>query len=76
MLIWGDILKRIQGGGKKIQMEPQQELTNGQDTKRWDSIKPVSLNPDKLDINAFNKLFEQTRMPDPEESGYGDWFER
>ena len=69
----GDILKRISGGGKRAQMEPTQGLTNGQDTKRWDSIKPVSLNPDKLDINAFNKLFEQTRMPDPEESGYGDW---
>jgi hypothetical protein len=24
-------------------------------------------------MDAFNKMFEQTRMPDPEDEGYGDW---
>jgi hypothetical protein len=24
-------------------------------------------------MNAFNQMFEQTRIPDPEEDGYGDW---
>lgn len=24
-------------------------------------------------MNAFNKLFETTRIPDPDEDGYGDW---
>jgi hypothetical protein len=24
-------------------------------------------------MNAFNKLFEQTHMPDPDSDGYGDW---
>lgn len=69
----GDILKRIQGGGKKNQMEPAPALPSTAPSSKWDSIQPVNLNPDKLDINAFNKLFEQTRMPDPEEAGYGDW---
>jgi curved DNA-binding protein CbpA len=35
--------------------------------------EPVKLNPKNLDMNAFNKLFEQTRIPDPDEDGYGDW---
>jgi curved DNA-binding protein CbpA len=82
----GDILKRIQGGGKKVRMDAPPAIQSGQPqtkqtptvppptaTAKWDSIKPVNLNPEKLDINAFNKLFEQTRMPDPEEAGYGDW---
>ena len=43
------------------------------DTKQWDMIEPVRLNPKKLDLNAFNQLFEQTRIPDPDEEGYGDW---
>jgi len=35
---------------------------------------PISLNPKKLDMNVFNKLFEQNRLPDPEhDDGYGDW---
>jgi hypothetical protein len=24
-------------------------------------------------MNAFNKLFEQTHIPDPDSDGYGDW---
>jgi hypothetical protein len=24
-------------------------------------------------MNAFNKMFEQTHMPDPDSDGYGDW---
>jgi curved DNA-binding protein CbpA len=74
----GEILKRIKGGGRPaMSSEEAPRITSGKPEGRpepkWDSIKPVSLNPDKLDINAFNKLFEQTRIPDPEESGYGDW---
>jgi curved DNA-binding protein CbpA len=35
---------------------------------------PVLLNPKKLDMNVFNQLFEQNRLPDPEhDDGYGDW---
>lgn len=35
---------------------------------------PIHINPKKLDMNVFNKLFEQNRLPDPEkDDGYGDW---
>lgn len=35
--------------------------------------EPVKLNPKNLNLTAFNQLFEQTRVPDPDEDGYGDW---
>ena len=35
---------------------------------------PIALNPQKLDMNVFNKLFEENQLPDPEkDDGYGDW---
>jgi len=35
---------------------------------------PVMLSAKKLDMNTFNKLFEENRLPDPDqETGYGDW---
>lgn len=35
--------------------------------------EPVRLNPKNLDMNVFNQMFEQNRMPDPDDDGYGDW---
>lgn len=37
------------------------------------TIEPVRLNPKKLDMKAFNEMFEKTRIPDPDDDGYGDW---
>jgi curved DNA-binding protein CbpA len=35
---------------------------------------PVTLSAKKLDMNTFNKLFEENRLPDPDaETGYGEW---
>lgn len=35
---------------------------------------PIALNPKKLDMNLFNKLFEENKLPDPDgDDGYGDW---
>jgi hypothetical protein len=49
-----------------------QETRSG-DAKNWKQVEPVRLNPKKLDVDAFNKMFEQTRIPDPDDDGYGDW---
>lgn len=36
--------------------------------------EPVKLSAKKLDMNAFNRLFEENRLPDPvRDTGYGDW---
>lgn len=35
---------------------------------------PVHLSAKKLDMNTFNRLFEENRLPDPSrDTGYGDW---
>jgi len=38
------------------------------------ATKPIAINPKQLDMNVFNQLFEQNKLPDPEkDDGYGDW---
>lgn len=72
----GEILLRIQGGRtKESVVEAPTKLQDARkgDSKAWEMVEPVRLNPQKLDMNAFNQMFEQTRMPDPDEEGYGDW---
>lgn len=71
-----DILKRIRGGRtKESVVEAPEKLTSGrtEEAKAWQQVEPVRLNPKNLNLDAFNKMFEQTRMPDPEDEGYGDW---
>ena len=41
---------------------------------RLEDAPPIALNPKKLDMTLFNKLFEENRLPDPEgDDGYGEW---
>ena len=72
----GEILRRIHGGRtKEGKMDAPAALKGGRenDADAWKMVEPVRLNPNKLDMNTFNSMYEQTRIPDPEESGYGDW---
>ena len=72
----GEILLRIKGGRKKegvVEAPEALQDTRKEASKDWEMVQPVRLNPKKLDMNAFNQMFEQTRIPDPEEDGYGDW---
>ena len=72
----GEILRRIHGGRSATVKVDAPNVLKDSRSKDYESVKhvePVRLNPKKLDVNAFNKMFEQTRIPDPEEDGYGDW---
>jgi len=72
----GEILKRIHGGRtKESVVEAPTALSNGREkeSEKWKMVEPVALNPAKLDLNTFNSMFEKTRIPDPDETGYGDW---
>ncbi len=72
----GEILRRIRGGREKLrEVEAPNALKDERfkEAKQYEHMKPVRLNPDKLDMNAFNQMFEKTRMPDPDDEGYGDW---
>jgi len=72
-----EILKFMRGGKRetngRVDANSAQQSREAE-SKKWDyGGEPVRLNAKNLDMNAFNKLFEQTHMPDPDSDGYGDW---
>ena len=72
----GEILRRIHGGRSTTVNVDAPNVLKDSRAKDYENVKhvePIRLNPKKLDVDAFNKMFEQTRIPDPEEDGYGDW---
>jgi curved DNA-binding protein CbpA len=71
-----EIIRRIHGGRTKasvVEAPTAIQETRGEEAKVWKQVEPVRLNPKKLDVNVFNQMFEQTRIPDPDDDGYGDW---
>ena len=73
-----EILKFMKGGKRGTsggQVDATQARSSREtEAKQWEfSGEPVRLNAKNLDMNAFNKMFEQTHMPDPDSVGYGDW---
>lgn len=72
-----EILRRIKGT-RKVTSDPvsapailQKDRTS--ESKAWEQMQPVKLDPKNLNMAVFNQLYEQTRIPDPEDDGYGDW---
>ena len=73
-----EILRRIHGGRSKegkVEAPSQLKDSRAQESDQWKHVEPIRLNPKKLDLNAFNQMFEKTRMPDPDDDGYGDWLQ-
>ena len=72
-----EILKHMRGGRKDMngRVDAPTSLSTSRDSEaeKWKHNEPVRLNAKNLDMNAFNKLFEQTHIPDPDSDGYGDW---
>jgi curved DNA-binding protein CbpA len=73
-----DILNLVKGQQvKSTEAVPGLETVRDQRNTaatEWSMPKePVKLNPNNLNMTVFNQLFEQTRVPDPDEDGYGDW---
>lgn len=73
-----DILRLVKGRNpSEGQAVPELDTVNKQrseESNTWAMPKePVVLNAKDLNLTAFNKLFEETRIPDPDEDGYGDW---
>lgn len=72
-----EILKHMRGGKRemsgRIDAPTSVATSRDADAEKWKHVEPVRLNAKNLDMNAFNKLFEQTHIPDPDSDGYGDW---
>jgi curved DNA-binding protein CbpA len=75
-----EILNRIQGGRKaglkKVEAPNLLKTERSTDAEAWKQVEPVRLDPKNLNLNAFNQMFEQTRIPEPDEDGYGDWLKK
>ena len=79
----GDIIQLVKGqrggGGGTVKEGPVMGLDSAMEQRKaasqeWQMpAQPVRLDPKNLNLTAFNQMFEQTRVPDPDEDGYGDW---
>jgi curved DNA-binding protein CbpA len=71
-----EILKHMKGGRRtdgKVEAPTNVSVSRDAEAEKWKHSEPVRLNAKNLDMNAFNKLFEETHIPDPDSDGYGDW---
>ncbi len=72
-----EILRRIRGTRKVtnevVSAPASLQKDRSSEAKSWEQIQPVRLDPKNLNMAVFNQLYEQTRIPDPDEEGYGDW---
>jgi DnaJ domain len=72
-----EILRRIRGTRKVTNETVSAPATLQKDrsaeSQSWEHVQPVRLDPKNLNMAVFNQLYEQTRIPDPEDDGYGDW---
>jgi curved DNA-binding protein CbpA len=75
-----EILARVKGASgegrkqtEKVEAPTKLTSSRSDEADQWKHSEPVRLNAKKLDMNAFNQMFEQNRIPEPDEDGYGDW---
>jgi curved DNA-binding protein CbpA len=72
-----EILKHMKGGNRRTdgKVEAPNSVSVGRDVEaeKWKHVEPVRLNAKNLDMNAFNRMFEETHIPDPDSDGYGNW---
>jgi curved DNA-binding protein CbpA len=71
-----EILQRVKGTKKTTGSLDAPAITaeaRQTDAKRFEHVQPVRIDPKNVNMNAFNQMFEQTRLPDPDDDGYGDW---
>ena len=74
----GEILRRVRGGRNEMvnvaEESPARLVASREQTSEgWKMSEPVKLNPKSLNMDLFNKVFEETKLPDPDGDGYGDW---
>lgn len=73
-----DIVKRVSGSSgaaaasKPVPSMDAVRAQRAEQSHTYDA-PPTALNPNNLNMSTFNKVFEENRMPEPDEDGYGDW---
>jgi curved DNA-binding protein CbpA len=72
-----EIMKRMQG--RQPTEGPIAPAAVVKERKRdmkdiWsDDMQPVRIDPKNMNMQVFNQMFDQARIPDPDDEGYGDW---
>ena len=51
------------------------ELKKDYENKKYDN-ETKKMDNDHFDVNVFNKIYEENRMEDIYDNGYGDWFKK
>lgn len=74
----GEILRRVRGGRDEMVNVAEESparltATREERSETWKMAEPIKLNPKSLNMDAFNKAFDDTKLPDPDGDGYGDW---
>ena len=74
-----EVVKRVSGSASaQANQGPLPSMDSVQEQRRktayvHEAPPQQTLNPNNLNMSVFNEIFEQTRMPEPDEDGYGDW---
>lgn len=71
-----EVVKRVSGSGSGSSTGPIQSMESVQTQRRETAYQhqaPQTLDPKNMNMGLFNQVFEDTRMPEPDEDGYGDW---
>ena len=72
-----DILKYMKGSKRDTTGQVDANYAHQsreKDARQWEfKGEPVRLDAKNLNMDRFNRLFEETHMPDPDSDGYGDW---
>jgi curved DNA-binding protein CbpA len=73
-----DIVKRVAGSaGTAAASKPVPSMDTVRSRRAEEAniydAPPTALNPNNLNMSVFNQVFEENRMPEPDEDGYGDW---
>ena len=78
----GEILVLTRGrsskkGSEKTTNESYEDIqqVRSSDNDQYKHVEPIKLDPKNLNMKSFNQMFEQTRIPDPDEDGYGNWLQ-
>jgi hypothetical protein len=70
-----EILRRIRGTRKvtneTVSAPATLQKDRSGDAQAWEQVQPVRLDPKNLNMTVFNQLYEQTRIPDPEDDELG-----
>lgn len=72
-----EIIRRVRGNRERSKESPADLPTvknsRNEDIDRYKYDKPIRIDPNNMNMNAFNKLFEDNKIPEPDHDGYGEW---